>query len=178
MNPMSQGLYEDVKSWVTGTEMKFVEQETEPVISVPFRSEAGVFELVIDVRMPAIISFCVLSGFRIPEEAMSPVAEFVCRSNACMVIGTFQLEYDHNTAWSKTTGYFESGHATASELGALANAALQTMFVHLPGIYAVTYGHISPKDALAECHKREAERTAGSRDEALTEEDFKRLLDT
>jgi hypothetical protein len=92
------------------------------------------------------------SPIRIPEEHRVKVAELATRVNYRLVMGSIDMDFADGEVRFRLFHRNVSGICDDPRLiASLVTTAITSMDLHFPGIMKVTYGGVSPEQALREC---------------------------
>ncbi|MCL6450717.1 MAG: YbjN domain-containing protein [Acetobacteraceae bacterium] len=98
--------------------------------------------------------FYSVCAVKVPEEKRQAMAEFLTRANYGMVIGNFEMDFSDGEIRCKTSIDVEGERLTSALIKPLIYANVAMMDRYLPGINAVIYGGVSPKEAVAQVEGR------------------------
>jgi hypothetical protein len=133
-----------------------VNRPHQKVLKCGFNLENGRCDTFIDIRPEEqkVLIYDVLP-VNIPENKRLRVAEFLTRANYNLQIGNFELDLNDGDLRYKSSFIYDE-FLEASEETFLRHlfVSLFTLDRYLPGIMAVSYGGVSPTDAIGAIENR------------------------
>lgn len=127
-----------------------VERPHQVVLRCGFSLENGKCETIIDIRPEEqkVLIYDVLP-VNIPTNRSIIMAEFLTRANYKLQIGNFEMDLEDGDLRYKSSFIYDE-YLEASEITFIRHlfTSLYTLDHYLPGIMAVCYGGVSPKNAI------------------------------
>lgn len=118
-----------------------------PVLRLPFVGKNGRWMCFAQERNNQLLFYSVAS-VNAPEDKRAAVAEFITLANYGMAIGNFELDYSDGEIRYKTSVDVDEGELSNTLIKPLVYVNCLMMDKYLPGIMAVLYAGVSPKDAV------------------------------
>ena len=131
-----------------GWNPQFIEEKE--AYKINFDSEHG-----IGVAYAQVLSdleqflFYVMMPFKIPEDNLNAIAEFITRANFGLRVGNFEMDFEDGEVRYKTCIDFGDETLTRGYIKNAVYPALKTMERYVPGFLSVVYGGQTPEEALA-----------------------------
>ncbi len=141
-------LFETLKSFFFDDEWFYVEVDNRPLLRLNHWGENGRFSCQAEINEDQqIFYFYSYFPVNVPPEKRADVAEFITRANYGMRVGNFELDYEDGEVRFKTSVDVENVEMSQALVSNHVYANVWTMDRYLPGLFAVIYGNINPKDA-------------------------------
>ena len=129
----------------------FSQVEDDSALSLAFKGENGQWMCYARAKEAKeqfiFYSICPVNA---PDDKRLAMAEFLARANYGLSIGNFELDFTDGEIRYKTSIDVEGDRLTPALVRSLVFTNVMTMDTYLPGIMAVIYSKVSPKDAIAQ----------------------------
>jgi hypothetical protein len=128
----------------------FSQVEDHPILHLPFQGDNGRWSCYAEAREEfeqfAFYSVCPVNA---PADRRPAVTEFLTRANSGLLIGNFEIDLADGEICYKTSLDVGDAELTPALVKNAVYMNVLMMDQYLPGIMAVLYGEISPREALA-----------------------------
>jgi len=151
-SPATDGqFFEEIVNFFEEDGWPFVQIEGEPLLQMVFQGENGKWACYAKARDDqeqfVFYSVCPVNT---PDSKRLAVAEFLTRANSGMIIGNFEMDFEDGEIRYKTSIDVEDDSLSCALIKRLVYANVMMMDAYLPGIMSVTYGDVTPLDAIAQ----------------------------
>jgi hypothetical protein len=151
MSSTNSQIFEEVVNFFKIDNWPFLRIPEQTVLRTNFQGDHGQWSCIARVRTEQqqfmFYSICPVNA---PENKRLDIAEFLTRANSNIVIGNFELDFNDGEIRYKTSIDVEGDRITVALIKQLIYANVSIMDEYLPGIMAVIYGNLSPKEAIAQ----------------------------
>lgn len=121
-----------------------------PILQLEFEGDNGAWTCYAEAwEEPEQVAFYSVCPVSVPERQRSAVGELVCRANAGLVIGNFELDFDDGEIRYKTSLDLQGVALNPTVIARLVYGNVMTLDEYLPAFSAVLDDEISPVEALA-----------------------------
>lgn len=144
-------LFEIVVSFFESHDWPISQVEGETALQMAFQGENGQWSCYAstnEARQEFV--FYSLCPINVPENQRLAMAEFLTRANYGITIGNFEMDFDNGEIHYKTSIDVEGDELSTALIQQLVAANVVIMNQYLPGIMAVIYGNVSPKEAIGQ----------------------------
>jgi hypothetical protein len=151
-SPATDGqFFEEIVNFFEEDGWPFVQIEGERLLQMVFQGENGKWTCYAkardDQKQFVFYSVCPVNT---PDSKRLAVAEFLTRANSGMIIGNFEMDFEDGEIRYKTSIDVEDDSLSCALIKRLVYANVMMMDAYLPGIMSVTYGDVTPLDAIAQ----------------------------
>ena len=144
-------IFDTTVEFFTDDEWPFSQLEEQTILRTGFRGDSGEWTCYAQAQEEQErFIFYSVCPIKVPEEKRSAMAEFLTRANYGMIIGNFEMDFSDGEIRYKTSIDVEDDRLNAALLQNLVYANVSTMDRYLPGIMGLTYGDVSPAQAIAQ----------------------------
>jgi hypothetical protein len=129
----------------------YLQFEGQPILELNYQGENGRWVCYAQAREePAQFLFHSICTVNAPEGKRPDIAEFLTRVNYGLSIGNFEMNWEDGEIRYKTGIVVDGDRLSLALITHLVYANVLAMDRYLPGIMRVTYGNVSPAEAIAE----------------------------
>jgi len=151
-------LFDSIRKFFTDDEWYFMQLDEQTVLQMGFQGTNGKWTCYAQVNEEQrLFFFYSVCPINVPEERRPQVAEYITRANYGLKIGNFELDFEDGEVRYKTSVDVENDDLTQALVSNHVYANTWTMDRYLPGLLAVVYGDVQPKDAIEQVEKGEEE---------------------
>jgi hypothetical protein len=142
-------IYDAVEKFFIEDEWSFVKLGESDILQLAFSGDNGEWQCFAqtneDLEQFVFYSVC---STKVPRDKREAVAEFLHRVNFGLIIGSFEIDMDDGEVRYKTSIDVEDDRLTYALIKRLVYPNVLMMDKYYPGIMAVVYGNIDPKEAV------------------------------
>jgi hypothetical protein len=118
-------------------------------ICTDFRGEVGTYRIFAQVDADSgLFQVFGYSPVLVPAGARAVIAEAVARTNFCMQVGKFELDYDQGDLRFHAAQILSDDDLEDETIGRLLGTTMVMLNTYLPAFLSVIYGNELPKEAL------------------------------
>jgi hypothetical protein len=141
--------FEAVEKFFIEDEWNYVQLGDSFVLKLGFSGDNGEWQCYAQVNedLEQFVFYSVCSS-KVPFSKRGAIAEFISRVNFGLIIGNFELDMTDGEIRYKTSIDVEDDRLTYALIKRLVYPNVLMMDKYYPGIMAVLYGNISPKEAV------------------------------
>jgi len=142
-------LFETVEKFFIEDEWNYVQVGDSPIFKLDFVGENGEWPCYAQVNeeLEQFVFYSVCS-VRVPKSKRPAIMEFLHRVNFGLIIGNFEIDADDGEIRYKTSIDVEGDNLTYALIKRLIYPNVLMMDKYYPGIMAILYAGISPKEAV------------------------------
>ena len=118
-----------------------------PVLRLQFSGKNGRWQCFAQERNNQLLFYSV-AAVNAPEDKRGTISEFITRANYGMAIGNFEMDYNDGEIRYKTSVDVDTGDLTNNLVKPAIYVNCLMMDKYLPGLMAVLYAGVSPKEAV------------------------------
>ena len=154
-NPASRKVYEALVTFFESEGWKIGRCDERLALHMIAGGKNGNYPCFVQVRPehPLVLFYAVV-GFRVPEDKLSAMAEYVTRANYGICVGNFEMDYSDGELRFKTSMDIRDGELTHDMAKALVLTNLYTIDRYVPGMMSVVSTGESPNAAVAKAEGR------------------------
>lgn len=144
-------LFEIVVNFFEKNEWPIAQVEDETAFQMAFQGKNGQWSCYAstnETRQEFV--FYSLCPINVPENQRLAMAEFLTRANYGITIGNFEMDFNSGEIHYKTSIDVEGDELSTALIQQLVAANVMIMDQYLPGIMAIIYGNVVPKEAISQ----------------------------
>ena len=144
-------ILESLRSYFSENRWVFDQLEGKTILRMGFKGETAEWTCFAQAReQQQQAVFYSRASIQVPAERRMAVAEFITRANYGMILGNFEQDMEDGEIRYKTSIDVEGSILTPNLIHQLVACNVHMMDQYLPGVMAVAFGGLSPKEALAQ----------------------------
>lgn len=142
-------LFETVEKFFIEDEWNYVQVGDSPILKLEFVGDNGEWQCYAQVNEELYqFVFYSVCSIRVPPSKRPAIMEFLHRVNFGLIIGNFEIDADDGEIRYKTSIDVEEDRLTYALIKRLIYPNVLMMDKYYPGIMAILYAGISPKEAV------------------------------
>jgi hypothetical protein len=145
----SQNIFEAMVKFFTKDDWQYTKIQGEPTLQMAFSGNNGRCNCYAKAReQQQQFVFYSICPFKVEEDKILNIAEFITRANYGMIIGNFELDFNDGEIRYKTSIDVEGGKLSFTLIKNMVYANVTMMDEYLPGIINVVENKMTPIEAI------------------------------
>jgi len=143
-------VFETMVEFFSDDEWPFTQIEEHSALRTSFGGDSGEWTCYAQAQEEQKrFLFYSICPVKVPEEKRVAMAEFLTRANYGLITGNFEMDFSDGEIRYKASIDVKDDRVSAALIRNLVYANVLTMDRYLPGIMSLTYGDVSPAQAIA-----------------------------